>query len=186
MRLSFSRLDLALVGMTLIWGSNFSIVKAALRDAASGGVQRHADADRGGGVRWRSSRARAGSRRSGGSRAADWRRLVGLAIVGHVVYQFLFIGGLARTSASNSSLIFGCTPALVALCSAWLGHERVTPLRWAGVWLSMAGVYLVVGHGHDPNASVRGDAFDRRRDGGAGRSTRSARARCSTGTRRCW
>ena len=31
MRFSFSRLDALLLGMTLIWGSNFSLIKAALR-----------------------------------------------------------------------------------------------------------------------------------------------------------
>jgi drug/metabolite transporter (DMT)-like permease len=158
MRLSFSRLDLLLVGMTLIWGSNFSIAKAALRDlppSAFNGARMLIAAVVCAGL----------IAREGGGGAVrrftppDWRRIAALSVLGHVVYQFLFIGGLARTSASNSSLIFGCTPALVALCSAWLGHERVSATRWAGVILSMAGVYLVVGHGRDPSASLRGDAL---------------------------
>ena len=72
--------------------------------------------------------------------------------------QLLFIAGLARTSAANSALIIGCTPIFVALMTAALGHERVPARRWAGVALSAAGIYLVVGHGasvtHD---SLRGD-----------------------------
>jgi drug/metabolite transporter (DMT)-like permease len=158
MRLSFSRLDLLLVGMTLIWGANFSIAKAALRELpppAFNGIRMLIAAAVCAGLVAREGGIPA-LRRFG---AADWRRIAVLAVLGHCVYQYLFIGGLARTSASNSSLIFGCTPAIVALASAWLGHERVTATRWAGVALSIAGVYLVVGHGHDPSASIRGDAL---------------------------
>jgi drug/metabolite transporter (DMT)-like permease len=86
-------------------------------------------------------------------------RIALLAIIGHAIYQSLFIGGLARTSASSAALIFGGTPALVALASAWLGHERVSARGWAGVAVSMIGVYLVVGHGKDPGASLTGDAL---------------------------
>jgi drug/metabolite transporter (DMT)-like permease len=158
MRLSFTRLDLLLVAMTLIWGSNFSIAKAALHELPPPAFN---------GVRMLLAAAVCAGlvAREGGTRAlarfgrAEWMRIGALSIVGHFLYQYLFIGGLARTSASNSSLIFGCTPALVALASAWLGHEHVSATRWAGVLLSMAGVYLVVGHGQDPSASLAGDAF---------------------------
>jgi drug/metabolite transporter (DMT)-like permease len=157
-RFAVSRLDLLLVGMTLIWGSNFSIAKAALRELpapAFNGVRMLIAATVCAGLVAREGGLPALRRFS----AADWRRIGALAVLGHCVYQYLFIGGLARTSASNSSLIFGCTPAIVALCASWLGHERVTATRWAGVVLSMAGVYLVVGHGHDPSASILGDAL---------------------------
>jgi drug/metabolite transporter (DMT)-like permease len=158
MRLSFSRLDLLLVGMTLIWGANYSIAKAALRElppSAFNATRMLIAAVVCAGL----------VAREGGLPAlrrfdrADWLRVIAIAIVGHAIYQSLFIGGLAATSASSAALIFGGTPALVALASAWLGHERVSASRWAGVALSMLGVYLVVGHSADPGASLWGDGL---------------------------
>src|SRR5262245_65075427 len=36
--------------------------------------------------------------------------LVWLGLVGHWMYQLFFVGGVARTSVSNGSLIIGVTP----------------------------------------------------------------------------
>jgi drug/metabolite transporter (DMT)-like permease len=64
-----------------------------------------------------------------------------------VFYQFLFIGGLARTSVANSSLMLATTPVLIAVASALLGHERIGRMHWLGAAISTAGLYLVVGTG---------------------------------------
>jgi drug/metabolite transporter (DMT)-like permease len=81
-----------------------------------------------------------------------------LALVGNTAYQLLFIVALSRTTAANSSLIIGCTPVFVALMTAALGHERIPPARWAGVALSAAGIYLVVGRGAGvTHETLRGD-----------------------------
>jgi drug/metabolite transporter (DMT)-like permease len=77
----------------------------------------------------------------------DWWTLAWLGLVGHFMYQVLFIGGLARTSVANSSLIIAASPAVIALGSAVVRHERIGPLHWAGAALSMAGIYVVVGRG---------------------------------------
>ena len=83
-----------------------------------------------------------------------------LALVGHELYQYLFLAGVARTSVANSSLIFGCTPITVSLLSAWLGHERPGWTRWIGAGISLTGIYFVVGHGApEGTASLAGDAF---------------------------
>jgi len=102
--------------------------------------------------------------RGGGLRAAtsalsrrDWIRLIALGLIGHTFYQWLFMAGVARTSVANSSLIFGCTPITVSILSALGGHERIGPVRWAGVLLSLAGVYLVVGGRAQAGASRFGD-----------------------------
>jgi drug/metabolite transporter (DMT)-like permease len=75
----------------------------------------------------------------------DWLGLAGLGIVGHFLYQYFFIGGLALTSVANSSLMLAATPVVIALVSAALGQERVSALHWAGAALSVAGIYAVVG-----------------------------------------
>lgn len=142
--------------MTLIWGANYSIVKSALAEI---------DPQAFNAVRMLSATilflvVMAAARRSAGlaSRAGvfytpepftrrDWWTLAWLGLIGHFLYQVLFIGGLARTSVANSSLIIAASPAVIALGSAVVRHERIGPRHWAGAALSMAGIYLVVGRG---------------------------------------
>jgi drug/metabolite transporter (DMT)-like permease len=160
MRFRFSRLDGWLLLMTFFWGSNFSVVKAALRELPGPAfnairlviasvlflvvIACHE------GLLSSVRRVERG----------DWWRLIGLAILGHFFYQILFLGGVARTSVANSALIFGCTPITVSLFGAWLGHERPGWLRWGGTIVSLAGVYFVVGHGaRQGTSSLAGDAI---------------------------
>lgn len=155
-----SRLDGWLLLMTFFWGSNFSVIKAALHEMpgpAFNGVRMVlAAALFLALIAWREGlvpRVREIPRR-------DWPAILGLALVGHGVYQYLFLGGVARTSASNSALIFGCTPITVSLLSAWLGHERPGWLRWTGTALSLVGIYFVVGQGaRQGESSLTGDAM---------------------------
>jgi drug/metabolite transporter (DMT)-like permease len=156
MRLAFTRLDAWLLGMVFIWGSNFTIIKAALREFPELGFNA---------LRMVTASAlfalilahRQQLWAGRGFTRHDWLRILLLAVVGHFLYQLLFLGGVARTSVANSSLIFGCTPVTVALLSAWLGHERVSLVRWAGAALSLSGVYLVVAGGSQRGASLTGD-----------------------------
>jgi drug/metabolite transporter (DMT)-like permease len=151
-----TRLDFLLMSMVLIWGANFSLVKVALRDfpelafnafrlvIASGVFL--------GAIWWQRRRAVAPGSESQSDLAAplsgaEWRRLVTLGVIGHLVYQFCFLGGVKRTSVGNGSLILGTTPVIVALLTSWAGHERVPPLRWLGVAVSFLGLYIIVGHG---------------------------------------
>jgi drug/metabolite transporter (DMT)-like permease len=141
--------------MVLIWGANFTVVKAALGDIPpqafnalrliiATGIFLTAILAQG----------------VPPLRRRDWMRLAVLGIIGHFVYQFCFMGGLARTTASNSSLILGCSPVAVSLASALAGHERIPRSQWAGVLLSVAGIYLVVGTGARFNqSSLVGDSF---------------------------
>lgn len=158
-------LDLLLLAMVVIWGSNFSVIKVALRDFPELPFNALrlllSSAILVGLVWWDRRRRAAGGRdRAPVFTPADWRRLVLLALVGHLVYQLCFLGGVARTSVANSSLIFGCTPVMVALLSSLAGHERVPPLRWAGAALSVAGIYVLIGHRAAlSTATVLGDAL---------------------------
>ena len=145
--------------MAFFWGSNFSVVKAALRELPGPAFNAIrltiASALFLGIIAWREGLGASLRRVTRG----DWWRLAGLAVLGHFIYQILFLGGVARTSVANSALIFGCTPITVSLIGAWLGHERPGWLRWTGTVISLAGIYFVVGHG-----ARAGDLFvDRRR-----------------------
>jgi drug/metabolite transporter (DMT)-like permease len=153
-------LDAWLLLMTFFWGSNFTVIKAALREmpgpAFNGLRMVLASVVFLGLISGRDGLAR--SVRAIPQR--DWLPIVGLSILGHGLYQYLFLGGVARTSASNSALIFGCTPITVSLLSALLGHERPGWTRWAGTVLSLTGIYFVVGQGaRQGTSSLTGDAM---------------------------
>jgi drug/metabolite transporter (DMT)-like permease len=88
----------------------------------------------------------------------DWVDLAGLAVVGHCLYQLCFIGGLARTSVANSSLILAVTPVAVMVLNVIRGEERIGRWHWIGAALSIGGIYFVVGGGATVSAqSLRGD-----------------------------
>jgi drug/metabolite transporter (DMT)-like permease len=89
---------------------------------------------------------------------SDWLRLAWLGLAGHCLYQYLFIGGLARTSVANGALLVSSTPIVIAFLSTITGHERPGLLHWAGTLLSLVGIYIVVGRGaHVSAESLRGD-----------------------------
>jgi drug/metabolite transporter (DMT)-like permease len=73
----------------------------------------------------------------------DAGKVTALGIIGHGVYQIFFIEGLAHTTAANASLLMATAPIFVALLSALLQIEQVTPRRWAGIILSFVGIVLV-------------------------------------------
>jgi len=158
--LALTLLDGALLLMVLIWGSNFSLVKVALRDFPE--------------IPFNAMRLLIGSivflgvlwwnrdteRQQAPLSRADWLQLLFLGIVGTFLYQLCFVGGVRRTSVANGSLIVGISPIVIALLSALAGHERIKPVRWVGVFLALGGLYLIVGRGADLSAqTLYGDAL---------------------------
>lgn len=136
-----SRMDLLLLLMVVIWGSNFTVLKVALVDLPP--------------LAFNSLRLVIASllfviplatRGAGPVSRKDLLGMFALGVVGHFVYQLCFLGGIARTSVANSALIIGTSPISVALLTAATGHERVAARHWMGAALSVAGIYLLVGH----------------------------------------
>jgi drug/metabolite transporter (DMT)-like permease len=140
-------LDAALLLMVLIWGSNFSVVKVALRDFPE--IPFNAtrllvgSAVYLGAIWWN----RNSERQQAPLTRTDWLQLLFLGAVGTFLYQLCFVGGVRRTSVANGSLIVGISPIVIALMSAWAGHERIKPVRWVGVFLALGGLVLIVGRG---------------------------------------
>ena len=153
-----TRLDFLLLLMILIWGTNFSVVKVALRDfpeipfnatrlAVATAVFLAA-------IRWTRDEARPRAPLT----RTDWIQLLFLGLVGTFLYQLCFVAGVRRTSVGNGSLIVGISPIVIALMSAMAGHERISLLRWAGVFMALLGLYFVVGKGVEFSAqTLRGD-----------------------------
>jgi drug/metabolite transporter (DMT)-like permease len=74
----------------------------------------------------------------------DTLRLVGLGLLGNVVYQALFIHGIHWTRAGNAALMLSAVPLIVALLSVGLKHETISRAGWAGVALSIGGIALIL------------------------------------------
>jgi drug/metabolite transporter (DMT)-like permease len=165
-------MDALLLLMVLIWGANYSLVKATLTVLPprafnavrmsfaslvfmalvgwlwARGVRRHAGPPDDSPSRPPVSSSSSLVERTLGvstPSARDWRRILLTALFGHAIYQVAFIEGLGRTTAANAALLIGCSPIVVSLATAIAGHERLSPAHWAGLLLSFAGVYLVVG-----------------------------------------
>ncbi len=163
--------------MTLIWGTNYALVKSAFGeiDPQAFNALRLVEASVlmvGANLVVRRARPAAADAGSGFGEVAsifhtpapvtrsDWVRLAWLGLVGHCLYQYLFIGGLARTSVANGALIVSSSPIVITLFSTVTGKERLGAMHWAGTLLSFLGIYLVVGRGaHVSEASLRGDAM---------------------------
>src|SRR4029453_4948876 len=97
---------LLLLLMVIIWGANFSVVKVAMRDfpeLAFNALRLVIGSSIFGAAIWWTRRRSAAMLPQ--INRADWVRLIVLGIVGHLVYQLMFLGGVKRTSAGNGSLI---------------------------------------------------------------------------------
>jgi len=170
--------DALLLLMVVIWAGNYTIVKVTLREipplafnslrlalasllflvslavapAPSHAGQSDAPASGRAGRRWFASARDISTR--------EWAVLAGVGVLGHFIYQLCFMGGLSRTTVSNSSLILGCSPIVVTFLSAAVGHERVNGWHWAGALLSLVGIYLLAGRGAEiSQATLTGDAL---------------------------
>lgn len=146
--------DLLLVGMALIWGVNFSVVKFGTQVvpalAFNGARMLLAAAALAALALVRSPRV--------GRR--DVVALLLLGVLGNGVYQYLFVQGVALTRAGNAALVLAATPAVVALLGRVRGVERIGAGAAAGIALSIAGIGLIVlgtAQGDAGDASLRGD-----------------------------
>ena len=135
-----TRVDLGLLGVPLVWGVNYAVIKAALHEfqpLAFNGI-RFALATL---TIWVLLLHRGSTLRI--PRQGLWS-LTLLGLLGNTVYQLLFIEGVARTSAANASLIMASSPMLVALLGTALGWEKLRGKGWLGVGLAVGGLALLL------------------------------------------
>jgi drug/metabolite transporter (DMT)-like permease len=126
--------------VVLIWGLNFTVTKLAFRDfpplaftAVRFGLSSLCILFV---LKWSEGTIRV-------PRGA-WVPLTVLGVIGNSAYQILFVLGLERTTATNSSLVLASMPALVAAFGALSGTERLSKNGMRGLMLASLGVVLVV------------------------------------------
>ncbi len=73
-----------------------------------------------------------------------------LGCTGIVAYNLLFFSGLQTVEAGRAALIIALNPVMIALASAWLFGERLSPHRSLGIVLSVLGAIVVIGRGNLP------------------------------------
>lgn len=85
----------------------------------------------------------------------EWGVVTGLAMTGIFLYALCFFYGLKHISAGRGALVVALTPVVVALAAWFLGQERMTPVKLAGVAIAMLGCLTVIGKGN-PLALLHG------------------------------
>ena len=90
---------------------------------------------------------------------ADWPKIILAGFLGNTLYQYLFIKGIALSSASNTSFVLATMPATTALLSHFTGNQKMTPKMWGGVTLTMLGAGLIVAGGTGGLAGLGGGSL---------------------------
>ena len=74
----------------------------------------------------------------------DYWRFAALCVFGVLLNQYLFIGGLALTRASNASILAVTIPVFTLLISVLFRYEKLYLLKVLGVALAAAGVIFLI------------------------------------------
>lgn len=139
--------------MTFLWAANFVMVKLAVRHLPGYFV---------GAMRM----GLAGlcmvpiyyARRPHVWRREDLPRLAGLAFLGVSFNQVSFMYGITKTSVAHAALVIALTPMLVLFLAAFLGQERITARKVAGLAVAISGIgVLQFGRHSATEASPLGD-----------------------------
>ncbi|HBS92699.1 MAG TPA: EamA family transporter, partial [Firmicutes bacterium] len=139
----FSLADLLLIFVTIIWGVNVAVVKVALAEFNP--------------LTFNSLRFGISALLSWGMlgltgarllpQREDLPRIAFLGLLGHTLYQVLFISGTNLTTAANTALLLATIPVWVAALGAITREEASGPLTWAGIGMSILGIALVTASG---------------------------------------
>ena len=136
----FTKHDLGMVVVALIWGANFSANKFALGTVApfTFAALRFLIASLVLAVVVRLLEPKTPL-----PAAARWQ-LIGLGVIGTTGSQAAFMSGLVHTTAINAALILAALPVVVAVLATVFSIERPSARLWWGIMVATLGVVLVV------------------------------------------
>jgi drug/metabolite transporter (DMT)-like permease len=153
----FTSTDVMLSCMVLVWGVNYIVIKAAMREItplAFNAVRFALAAATVALIAWLHGAKR--------PTRADLGRLVLLGVLGNTIYQYGFVEGVAHTRAGNAALLFAAVPIQTAVLSHLGGHERLRLRDVIGLLVSVAGIAVIVlgsRTGAQLGGTVRGDVL---------------------------
>ncbi|MGH2569505.1 MAG: DMT family transporter [Bacteroidota bacterium] len=76
--------------------------------------------------------------------SSDWRKMIGVGFLAHVVYQLAFIVGLKLTTAGNSAILLATSPLWTVFLSARMHKEAIPFQTWMGMVLSLVGIATII------------------------------------------
>lgn len=85
---------------------------------------------------------------SGAPKVSKWKDLVGLAglaLIGAVLNQLLFLEGVRRTTAINANVLITAIPVFTLAIALLLGRERATVGKVLGILIAAAGAVYLIG-----------------------------------------
>lgn len=85
----------------------------------------------------------------------EWGAVAGLALTGMFLYAVCFVYGLKSITAGRGALVVALNPVVAALVAWFVGQERMTPRKLAGIAIALLGSLMVIGNG-DPLAFLHG------------------------------
>ena len=88
----------------------------------------------------------------------DWLPLLGMGLLGNLVYQGLFIIGIDYTLSANAAVMLGTIPIWVALFSHFFRLERMNIFKSFGVLFAFAGIVFIISGG-SKGFSLSSDTF---------------------------
>lgn len=132
--------DMLLILIAIIWALNFSVVKVSLEeiDALSFNALRYVLAA---GLLAFTTKKRGYPLRV--ERQDVWP-LIGIAMVGNVLYQLFFIIGVDYTYSANAAVMLGTIPVWVAVLSHLFTEEKLTKYKTLGIGLAFVGILFIV------------------------------------------
>lgn len=140
-----TRKSVALVlalALVLIWGSNYSVLKAAMAHIGAQGVifLRYlvTPACAAAVLLWRYGLRWPRLRRE------DWRPLIGLTLLGHVAHVTVMTHAMDLSTPFSSALISACGPVFTLLIVRVVWKHRVARTQALGVALALLGVLVFV------------------------------------------
>lgn len=71
-----------------------------------------------------------------------------LGMTGIFAYNFFFFSGLKIIQAGRAALIIANNPVFIALLSAYFFKEKLTPIRFSGIVISVTGAIIVISKGN--------------------------------------
>lgn len=146
--------EISLFVVAMIWALNFSIIKSSLIEidplSFNGLRFVFAAAIIWGALLWKKQQFSIPKK--------DWLPLLGMGLLGNLVYQGLFIIGIDYTFSANAAVMLGTIPIWVALFSHFFNFEKMNIFKTAGVLFAFGGIVFIITGGSN-EFSLSSDTF---------------------------
>jgi drug/metabolite transporter (DMT)-like permease len=129
-----------LLGTVVVWAANYPLAKFGLSGMHPFifNAIRYLTAT---GILWWMIAAKGGQVKI---QRQDMPKIIGLGMLANVLYQIIFVVGLAMSTAGNTAVILSTSPLWTVLLHAKLHREKIPLGMWIGTMLSFLGVVLII------------------------------------------